>query len=136
MFSSTRAGDRTKRANMNVHIFFYIIGLLYSHDTDRLTHLRLVICHMLSSAKSAYGKYVCLDVLCILFANGAMSSRVSVKTFQDVDAIFEHDNKFEMIPPFWVTEDDIQPGIVFLSNNRLLDKIKWGMTPTMLVRQN
>jgi hypothetical protein len=41
-----------------------------------------------------------------------------------------------MIPFFSVTEADVQPGIVFLSNRPLGDGIKWGMAPIMLVGQN
>jgi hypothetical protein len=75
-----------------------------------------------------------------LFAHGAMSPSVSVKNFQDADAIYAHIlahiNKSEMTDLFSVSESDIQPGIVFLTKNRLVDGINWGMAPTMLVGQN
>lgn len=66
-----------------------------------------------------------------------MSPSVSVKTFQDVDAIYAHAIKSEIKPIFSVKEADIQvkPGIVFLTNNKLIDKIKWGISPT-IVGQN
>ena len=56
-----------------------------------------------------------------------MSLSVSVKTFEDADAIYAHVNASEIMPFFSVTEADIKPGITFLSKNPLVDGIKWGM---------
>lgn len=80
-------------------------------------------------------EYVCLDFFVRWFAHGAMSPSVSVKTFQDADAVFARVNKSDIRPFFSVTEDDIKPGIVFITNNPLVDKIKWGIAPT-IVEQN
>ena len=72
-----------------------------------------------------------------LFAHDAMSPSVSVNTFQDADAVFDNVQKSSDIIPFiYVTEADIQPGLVFLCHNPLADKITWGMAPTMLVNRS
>ena len=67
-----------------------------------------------------------------------MSPSVSVKNFRDTDAVYAyaHVNESKMASFFSVTEADVQPGVVFLTHNPLLDGIKWGMAPNMLVGRN
>ena len=70
-----------------------------------------------------------------------MSPSVSITTFKDVDAIYaahvhESDlSNWKNMPSSLVTEADIQPGVVFLTGDRLVDGINWGMAPTMFVAE-
>ena len=85
-----------------------------------------------------YEEYVCLVFFFFvhLFVHSAISPSVSVTTLKDADAIYENINTFEIKSYSLVTEADIKPGVVLITRYRMVDGIKWGMAPTIIVAQN